>query len=40
VPPDWYGGVRLTSVVWVLLACAVVVAIFAPLAMRMYAKER
>jgi ABC-2 type transport system permease protein len=35
-----HGGVRLASVGWVLLACAVVVAIFAPLAMRMYRKER
>jgi ABC-2 type transport system permease protein len=35
-----HGGLRLASVGWVLLACAVVVAIFAPLAMRMYRKER
>jgi ABC-2 type transport system permease protein len=35
-----HGGVRLASVGWVLLASAVVVAIFAPLAMRMYRKER
>jgi ABC-2 type transport system permease protein len=35
-----HGGVRMASVGWVLLACAVVVAIFAPLAMRMYRKER
>ena len=35
-----HGGLRLVSVGWVLLACAVVVAIFAPLAMRMYRKER
>jgi ABC-2 type transport system permease protein len=35
-----HGGLRLTSVAWVLLAAAVVVAIFAPLAMRMYRKER
>jgi ABC-2 type transport system permease protein len=35
-----HGGLRLTSIAWVLLASAVVVAIFAPLAMRMYRKER
>jgi ABC-2 type transport system permease protein len=35
-----HGGVRLTSVAWVVLAAAVVVAVFAPLAMRMYRKER
>jgi ABC-2 type transport system permease protein len=35
-----HGGVQLASVGWVLLACGVVVAIFAPLAMRMYRKER
>lgn len=35
-----HGGVRLVSVGWVLLASGVVVAIFAPLAMRMYRKER
>jgi ABC-2 type transport system permease protein len=35
-----HGGARLASVGWVLLASAVVVAIFAPLAMRMYRKER
>jgi ABC-2 type transport system permease protein len=35
-----HGGVRVTSIGWVLLAAAVVNAIFAPLAMRMYRKER
>lgn len=35
-----HGGVRLASVGWVFLASAVVVAIFGPLAMRMYRSER
>jgi ABC-2 type transport system permease protein len=35
-----HGGVRLANVGWVLLASGVVVAVFAPLAMRMYRKER
>ena len=35
-----HGGVQLADVVWVLAASAVIVAIFAPLAMRMYRKER
>lgn len=35
-----HGGVHLASIGWVLLSSAVVVAIFAPMAMRMYRKER
>jgi len=35
-----HGGVQLASVGWVLLASGLVVAVFAPLAMRMYQKER
>ena len=35
-----HGGVQLVDVLWVLGASAVVVAIFAPLALRMYRKER
>lgn len=35
-----HGGVPVASVVWVLVASAVTVAIFAPLALRMYHRER
>jgi len=35
-----HGEVRLANVVWVLVASAVIVAVFAPLALRMYHKER
>jgi ABC-2 type transport system permease protein len=35
-----HGGVQSSDIVWVFAASAVLVAIFAPLAMRMYHKER
>jgi ABC-2 type transport system permease protein len=35
-----HGGVALADVVWVLAASAVVTAVFAPIAMRMYYRER
>lgn len=35
-----HGGVAAVNVAWVLGASAVVVAIFAPLALRLYGKER
>ena len=35
-----HGGVALVDVVWVLAASAVVVAVFAPVSLRMYRKER
>ena len=35
-----HGGVAASSVVWVLVATAAITAVFAPLAMRMYHKER
>ncbi|MGH7506922.1 MAG: ABC transporter permease [Longimicrobiales bacterium] len=35
-----HGGAQLADVVWVFAASAVIVAIFAPLAMRMYRRER
>ena len=35
-----HGGVQLSDILWVLAASAVVVAIFAPIAMRMYRQER
>jgi ABC-2 type transport system permease protein len=35
-----HGDVAMTDVVWVLVASAIVTAIFAPLAMRMYHRER
>jgi len=35
-----HGGVELGDVVWVLVASAVVVTVFAPLSLRMYHKER
>jgi len=35
-----HGGVQATDVLWVLLASAVITAVFAPLAMRMYYRER
>ena len=35
-----HGGARLADIAWVLIASGVIVAIFAPLAMRMYRKER
>jgi ABC-2 type transport system permease protein len=35
-----HGDVVVSSVVWVLVASAVITAVFAPLAMRMYHKER
>ena len=35
-----HGGVQLGSVLWVLAASAVIVAIFAPLSLRMYYRER
>ncbi|HEX2208432.1 MAG TPA: ABC transporter permease [Longimicrobium sp.] len=35
-----HGDVALTSVVWVLVASALIVAVFAPLTLRMYRRER
>jgi ABC-2 type transport system permease protein len=35
-----HGGVELGDVLWVLIASAIIVAIFAPLAMHMYRRER
>jgi ABC-2 type transport system permease protein len=35
-----HGGVSLVDVVWVLAASAAIVAVFAPLALRMYRRER
>jgi ABC-2 type transport system permease protein len=35
-----HGNVAVSNVVWVLVASAVITAVFAPLAMRMYHKER
>jgi ABC-2 type transport system permease protein len=35
-----HGGVAAADVIWVLVASALVTAVFAPLAMRMYHKER
>lgn len=35
-----HGSVEVSNVVWVLAASAVITAVFAPLAMRMYHKER
>jgi ABC-2 type transport system permease protein len=35
-----HGDVDMADVVWVLVASAVITAVFAPLAMRMYHKER
>ena len=35
-----HGGVAPSSVVWVMVATAAITAVFAPLAMRMYHKER
>jgi len=34
-----HGGVEMVDVAWVLLASAILVAVFAPLSMRMYRKE-
>lgn len=35
-----HGGVALTDVMWVLLASAVIVAVFAPLSLHLYHRER
>jgi ABC-2 type transport system permease protein len=35
-----HGGVKLADVVWVLVASALITAVFAPIALRMYHKER
>lgn len=35
-----HGNVEASNVVWVLVASAVITAVFAPIAMRMYHKER
>jgi ABC-2 type transport system permease protein len=35
-----HGNVQSSDVVWVLIASAVITAVFAPLAMRMYHRER
>jgi ABC-2 type transport system permease protein len=35
-----HGGVRAADVLWVLAASAIITAIFAPIALRMYRKER
>jgi ABC-2 type transport system permease protein len=35
-----HGNVAASNVVWVLVASAAITAVFAPLAMRMYHKER
>jgi len=35
-----HGGVAVSDIVWVLVASAVITAIFAPIAMRMYYRER
>ena len=35
-----HGGVAVSDIVWVLVASAVITAIFAPIAMRMYRRER
>jgi ABC-2 type transport system permease protein len=35
-----HGGVSASSVVWVLVASALITAVFAPIAMRMYHRER
>ncbi|WP_254533950.1 ABC transporter permease [Natrinema gelatinilyticum] len=35
-----HGGVAIGDAAWVLLAAAVIVAVFAPLSLRMYHKER
>ena len=35
-----HGGVQMSDVLWVLATSAVIVAIFAPIALRMYGKER
>jgi ABC-2 type transport system permease protein len=35
-----HGNVATSDVVWVLVASAVITAIFAPIAMRMYHRER
>lgn len=35
-----HGGVRIGDVVWVLVASAIITAVFAPIAMRMYYRER
>lgn len=35
-----HGGARFADIAWVLIASGVIVAIFAPLAMRMYRRER
>ena len=35
-----HGGVALSDVIWVLVASALITAVFAPIAMRMYYRER
>jgi ABC-2 type transport system permease protein len=35
-----HGGVAIADVIWVLVASAIVTAVFAPIAMRMYYRER
>jgi ABC-2 type transport system permease protein len=35
-----HGNVSATNVVWVLVASALITALFAPIALRMYHKER
>lgn len=35
-----HGGVKLADVVWVLVASALITAVFAPIALRMYHRER
>lgn len=35
-----HGGVQVVDILWVLIASAVITAVFAPIAMRMYGRER
>jgi ABC-2 type transport system permease protein len=35
-----HGNVAATNVIWVLVASVVITAVFAPIALRMYHKER
>ena len=35
-----HGNVETANIVWVLVASAVITAVFAPIAMRMYHRER
>jgi ABC-2 type transport system permease protein len=35
-----HGQVEAASIIWVLVASAIITAIFAPIALRMYYKER